>query len=58
MVPARAPDERESLAVPDAIAGTAAVRCDVAVPAIAGAKLRRNGLANVTLTGRQLETAS
>ena len=54
MVPARAPDERESLAVPDAIAGTAAVRCDVAAPAITGAKLLRNGLAHVTFTGRQL----
>ena len=39
-------------------AGTAAVRCDVAAPAITGAKLLRNGLENVTFTGRQLETAS
>ena len=35
-------------------AGTAAVRCDVAAPAITGAKLLRNGLAHVTFTGRQL----
>jgi hypothetical protein len=46
--------EKESLAAPVAIAGTAAVRCDVAAPTITGAKLRRNGLENVTLTGRQL----
>ena len=31
--------ERESLAAPGAIAGTAAVRCDVAAPAITGATL-------------------
>ena len=37
---------------PGAIAGTAAVRCDVAVPAITGAKLPRNGLENVTFNGR------
>jgi len=44
--------ERESLAAPGAFAGTAAVRCDVAAPAITGAKLLRNGLENVTFTGR------
>jgi len=43
-----------SLAGPGAFAGTAAVRCDVAAPAITGAKLLRNGLENVTFTGRQL----
>ena len=46
--------ERESLAAPGAFAGTAAVRFDVAAPAITGAKLLRNGLENVTFTGRQL----
>ena len=46
--------ERESLAAPGAIAGTAAVRCDVAAPAITEAKLLRNGPENVTFTGRQL----
>ena len=35
--------ERESLAVPGAFARTAAVCCDVAAPAITGAKLLRNG---------------
>ena len=34
------------------------VRCDVAAPAITGAKLLRNGLENVTFNGRQLWTAS
>ena len=42
--------ERASQAAPGAIAGTAAVHCDVAAPAITGAKLLRNGLENVTLT--------
>ena len=46
--------ERESLAAPGAIAGTAAVRCDVAAPAITEAKLLKNGPGNVTFTGRQL----
>ena len=50
--------DRESLAVPGAIVGTVAVRCDVAAPAIAVAKLLRNGLENVTFIGRQLKTAS
>ena len=50
--------EREGLAAPGAFAGTAAVRCDVAAPAISGAKLLINGLENVTFTGRQLETTS
>ena len=44
--------------MPDAITGRAAVRCDVAAPAITGAKLLRNGPENVIFTGRQLETAS
>ena len=44
--------ERESLTAPGAFAGTAVVRCDVASPAITGAKLLRNGLENVTFTGR------
>ena len=47
--------ETESLAAPGAFAGTAAVRCNVAAPAIPGAKLLRNGLA---FTGQQLETVS
>jgi hypothetical protein len=46
--------ERESLAAPGAIAGTAAVRCDVAAPVTTDAKLLRNGLENVTITWRQL----
>ena len=46
--------KREILAAPGAIAGTAAVRCDVAAPAITGAKLLRNDLEHVTFTGRQL----
>ena len=50
--------ERESLAEPGAFAGTAAVRCDVPVPATPGAKLLINGLGNVTFTGRQPHTAS
>ena len=50
---ARAGDGR-----PAAFAGTAAIRRDVAAPAITRAKLLRNGLGNVTFTGRQLETAS
>ena len=45
-------DDRESLAAPGAFAGTTAVRCDVAAPAITGAKLLRTGLENVTITGR------
>ena len=45
-------DSRESLAAPGAIAGMAAVRCDVAAPVITGAELLRNGLENVTITGR------
>jgi len=44
--------EIESLAAPGAIAGTVAVRCDVAAPVTTGAKLLRNGHENVTLTGR------
>jgi len=36
--------ERESLAAPGAVAGTADVSSDVAAPAITGAKLLRNGL--------------
>ena len=43
--------KRESLATLGAFAGTAAVRCDVASPAITGAKPLRNGLENVTFTG-------
>ena len=50
--------ERESLASPGACTRTAAVRCDVAAPAMTGAKLLRNGLKNVTFTGRQLQTVS
>jgi hypothetical protein len=50
--------ERESLAAPGAIAGTAAVRCYAAAPAITGATLLRGSLKNVTFTGRQLQTAS
>ena len=50
--------ERESLAPPVAFAGTSDVRCDIAAPAITGANLPRNGLENVTSTGRQLETVS
>ena len=46
--------ERESLAAPGAIAGTTAVRCDVAAPAITGAKLPRNSLENVNFTGQLL----
>ena len=42
---------RESLALPSAFAGTAAVRCDVAAPAITGAKLLSNSLENATFTG-------
>ena len=34
-----------------AFAGTAAVRCDVAAPAITRAKLQRNVVENVTFTG-------
>ena len=44
--PSQARAEREILAAPGA------VRCDVAAPAITGAKLLRNGLENVTFTGR------
>jgi hypothetical protein len=44
----------ESLAAPCAFARTAAVRCEVATPAITGAKLPRNGLENITFTGPQL----
>ena len=43
---------RESLAAPGAFAEMAAVRCDVAAPAITGAKLLTTGLENVTITGR------
>ena len=50
--------ERESLAALGAIAGTAAVCCDVAAPVTTGDKLLRNVLENVTLTGRQLKNAS
>jgi hypothetical protein len=39
-------------------AGTAAVRCDVEAPTITGAKLLRNGLGNLNVTGRQFKTAS
>ena len=46
--------EIESLAAPGAFSGTAAVRCDVAARTITGANLLRNGLENVTFTGRQL----
>ena len=46
--------DTESLAAPIAFAGTPAVRCDVAAPAIPGAKLLRNGLQHVTFAGRQL----
>ena len=46
--------ERESLPAPNAFAGTASVRCDVAAPAILGAKLVKNGLENLTVTGRPL----
>ena len=46
--------DRETLAAPGAIAGTAAVRCDVAAPAITGAKLLRKILEHVTFTRRQL----
>ena len=42
------------LAAPGAFAGTAAVRCDVAAPAVTGAKIPRNGFENVSFTGRQL----
>ena len=45
---------RESLAAPGAFAGTAAVRCDVAAPAITGATLLTIGLENVTFDRRQL----
>ena len=45
---------RESLAALGAIAGTAAIQCDVAAPATTRAKLLRNGLENVTFAGRQL----
>ena len=41
-------EERESLAAP----GTAAVRCDVAAPAINGANLLRNGPENAAFTWR------
>ena len=44
--------DTESQAAPGAFAGTAAVRCDVAAPAITGANLLRNGLDNVTCTRR------
>ena len=44
----------EIRAAPGAFAGTAAVRCDVAAPAISGAKLLGNASENVTFTGRQL----
>ena len=37
-------DETERLAAPGAIAGTAAVRCDVAAPAPTGAKLLKTFL--------------
>ena len=37
MIAAGHADERESLAAPGAFAGTAAVRCDMAAPAITGA---------------------
>ena len=50
--------ERESLAALGAFAGTADVRCDVAAPAVTGAKLLRNGLEYVAFPGRQLETDS
>ena len=36
--------DSESLAAPGAFAGTAAVRCDVAAPAITGAKLLKTAL--------------
>ena len=39
---------KEKTGAPGAIARTAAVRCDVAAPAITGAKLLRNGLENAT----------
>jgi len=42
------------VAAPGNFAGTAAVRCDLAAPAITGAKLLINGLDDVTFTGRQL----
>jgi len=53
-VPVQEVFEREILTASGAFAGTAAVRCDVAAPAITGAKLLRNGLENVTFTGRKL----
>jgi len=43
--------ERESLAAPGAFAGAEAVRCDMATPAITGAKLLRSGFENVTFNG-------
>jgi len=43
----------ESLAAPGAFAETAAVRCDVAAPAITGTELLRNDFQNTTFTGRQ-----
>jgi len=46
--------ERESLAAPGAFAGTASVRYDVAVEAIAWANFLGNDLENVTFIGRQL----
>ena len=46
--------KRECLAALGVCAGTSAVRCNMAAPAITGAQLLRNCLENVTVAGRRL----